>query len=58
MKSALLASAFLAVFPSALAAPQGPGNRPGLCYPSACGYWLVNNAGTVSPNHHTCGAQC
>ncbi|KAF2253641.1 hypothetical protein BU26DRAFT_601720 [Trematosphaeria pertusa] len=24
---------------------QGPGNRPGLSYPSACGYWLVNNAG-------------
>ncbi|EOA90263.1 hypothetical protein ACJQWK_07943 [Exserohilum turcicum] len=40
MQFTLLTTTLLASLSPVLA--QGPGNRPGLCYPSTCGYELVN----------------
>jgi hypothetical protein len=34
-------AALIATLPNVLA--QGPGNRPGLCYPDSCGYAIVNS---------------
>jgi hypothetical protein len=40
-------AALIASLPNVLA--QGPGNRPGLCYPDSCGYAIVNSGSMSNP---------
>ena len=48
MKLPLLTTPVILLTSLPLTLAQGPGNRPGLCYPESCGYALVNS-GSMSP---------
>ncbi|RAR05903.1 hypothetical protein DDE83_007174 [Stemphylium lycopersici] len=43
MKLTLLTTPTILLLSLPLTLAQGPGNRPGLCYPESCGYALVNS---------------